>query len=44
MKTKNYLILCVAVTVVVVMGLLYMPGVSDTVEQVLLMFLSATAS
>ena len=43
-KTKNYLILCAAITVVVVLGLLYVPGVSDTVEQVMLVFLSITAS
>ncbi len=43
MKTKNYLILCAATTVVVVLGLLYVPGVSDTVEQVLLAFLATTA-
>jgi hypothetical protein len=44
MKAKNYLMLCAAVTVVVVLGLLYVPGVSDAVEQVLLVFLSTTAS
>ena len=44
MKTKNYLLLCAAIAVVVVLGLLYVPGASDTVEQVLLAFLATTAS
>ena len=43
MSTKNYLILCSVVTVVLVVGLLYIPGVSDTVEQQLLRFLSTNA-
>jgi|TARA_Y100000310_G_C20700289_1_gene829081 hypothetical protein len=42
-KTKNYLILCAAITVVLVIGLLYAPGVSDVVEQVMLGFLSTYA-
>ncbi len=44
MKTKNYLILCAATTVVAVLGLLYVPGVSEVVETVMLVFLSVTAS
>ncbi len=43
MKTKNYLILCAAITVVLVVSLLYIPAVSDTVEQLMLVFLSTNA-
>ncbi len=43
MKTKNYLILCGAITVVVVLSLLYVPAVSDTVEQLVLAFLATNA-
>lgn len=43
MKTKNYLILCATVTVAVVLGVLYVPGLSDTIEQVMLAFLATTA-
>lgn len=43
MKTKNYLILCATITVVLVISLLYVPGVSDTVEQLMLGFLSTYA-
>ena len=43
MKTKNYLALCAAVTVAVVLSVLYVPGLSDTIEQVLLVFLSTNA-
>jgi hypothetical protein len=42
-KTKNYLILCATITVVLVVTLLYVPGVSDTVEQLMLAFLSTNA-
>ena len=42
-KTNNYLILCAAITVVVVISLLYVPSVSDTVEQLMLGFLSTFA-
>ncbi len=40
MKTKTYLITCVAVTVVVALTLLFVPAVSDTVEGVMLAFLA----
>lgn len=43
MKTKNYLGLCAAVAVAVVLSVLYVPGLSDTVEQVLLAFLASNA-
>lgn len=43
MKTKNYLILCAAITVVLVLSLLYIPAFSNSVEQVMLGFLSANA-
>ena len=32
MKTKNYLILCAAVALATSMSILFMPGLSDTVE------------
>ena len=43
MTMKNYLILCAVVTAVVALSLLYVPGLSDTVEQYMLMFLSTNA-
>lgn len=43
MNTRNYLILCVAVSVVVALTILYVPGVSDTFEGRLLNFLSTNA-
>ena len=43
MKTKNYFILCVAITVILVIGLLYVPGVSDALEWLMLGFLSTFA-
>lgn len=42
-KTKNYMILCAVITVVLVISLLYVPGVSDTVERLMLGFLSTNA-
>jgi len=44
MNMKNYLVLCAAVTVVVVIALLYIPGVADTVEGVMLAFLASNAA
>jgi hypothetical protein len=44
MPTKNYLILCAVVSIGVVLSLLYIPGFSDIVEQVMLGFLATTAS
>ncbi|MFT5102328.1 MAG: hypothetical protein ACJAX5_001157 [Patiriisocius sp.] len=43
MKTKNYLILCVVITIVWATTLLLVPAVSDTVEQVMIGFLSTYA-
>ncbi|MCH7815215.1 MAG: hypothetical protein IIC60_01470 [Proteobacteria bacterium] len=43
MKTQNYLILCVAVAVVVMLTILFVPGVSDSIETRLLTFLSTNA-
>lgn len=43
MKTKSYLMLCVAVSVVVVLTVLFVPGVSDRIETELLTFLSTNA-
>ncbi len=40
MKTKTYLVTCVAVTVVVALTILFVPVVSDTVEGVMLAFLA----
>lgn len=43
MKMKTYLILCVIVTVVVAGTVLFVPGVSEHIEQELLTFLSTNA-
>ena len=43
MKTKSYLIICLVVSVSVVAAVLYIPGVSDTIEQLVLLFLSTNA-
>ena len=43
MKTKNYFLLCAVITVTVVLGVLYIPGISDTIEQVVLVFLATNA-
>jgi Na+/melibiose symporter-like transporter len=43
MKTKNYFILCAAITATLVFTLLFIPAVSDTVEQLVLLFLSTNA-
>lgn len=43
MKTKNYLIVCVAVSLVVSLTILFVPGVSETVETELLTFLATYA-
>ena len=39
MKTKNYLILCAAVALTTSMSILFMPGLSDTVETRMLSWL-----
>jgi hypothetical protein len=43
MKTATYLKVCVAITVIWVLGLLFVPPFSQTVEGVMLWFLSTTA-
>jgi hypothetical protein len=43
MKGKNYLILCVAVSIIVASTILFVPGVSDSFETRLLTFLSTNA-
>ncbi len=43
MQTRNYLFLCGAVTLAVVVSLLFIPGLSDRVEQIMLLFLSTNA-
>ena len=43
MRSKNYLILCLVVSVVVTLTILYVPGVAETIEGRLLSFLSTNA-
>ncbi len=43
MKAKNYLLLCVAVSAVVALTILFVPGVAETIEIKLLTFLSTNA-
>ena len=43
MKTKTYLLLCALITLVWVPLLLFVPAVSQTVEQLMLLFLSTNA-
>ncbi len=43
MTTKTYLTLCAATVVVWPLALLYIPGVANTVELLMLLFLSSTA-
>jgi len=43
MKTKSYLILCAVITIVWVATLTLVPAVSDTVEQLMIGFLSTYA-
>ena len=43
MKARNYLILCASISAVIAIALLYVPGMSDTVEQYMLYFLSTNA-
>ena len=43
MKTNNYLRLCAVITVVLVVSLLYIPAVSNTVEGIVLLYLSTSA-
>ncbi len=43
MNLKNYLILCVGVSLVVALTILFMPGVAESIESNLLTFLSTNA-
>jgi len=43
MKMKNYLFLCIAVSAVVALTILFVPGVAGTLERELLSFLSTNA-
>jgi hypothetical protein len=43
MKTKHYLTLCGVISVALVVALLFVPGLSNTIEQLLLAFLSTNA-
>jgi hypothetical protein len=43
MTTRNYLILCVAISVVLSLSLLYIPSFSIYVERIMLAFLSTNA-
>lgn len=44
MSNRTYLAVCVAVTVLVAGAILFVPGLSETIEQNLLTFLSRNAS
>ncbi len=43
MTTTNYLYLCLGITVLLPLALLFVPGFSDIVEQLVLLFLSTNA-
>lgn len=43
MKARNYIMVCVAVSVVVSLTILFVPGVSQTIERELLTFLATNA-
>jgi hypothetical protein len=43
MRAKNYLLLCLAVAAVVASTILFVPGVAETIETRLLIFLSTNA-
>ena len=43
MTLKNYLLLCVTVALVTALSVLYLPGLSDLVESVVLGILASTA-
>jgi hypothetical protein len=43
MNWKNYLLLCLSVIAVVALTVMYVPGVADTIEGGLLLFLSTNA-
>ena len=43
MTNKTYLTVCIAVTVLVAGSILFVPGLSESIEQNLLIFLSTNA-
>ncbi len=43
MKAKTYLITCVAVAAATVLGILFVPGIAEIFETVLLVFLMTNA-
>ena len=43
MKARNYIMVCVAVSVVVSLTILFVPGVAQTIERELLTFLATNA-
>lgn len=43
MRARNYLLLCVTVAVAVSLTVLFVPGVGDSIERVLLGFLATHA-
>ncbi len=43
MRARNYLILCATVAVLVSLTVLFVPGVGDTIEQIMLGFLATRA-
>lgn len=43
MKAKHYLILCLAISIIVPLTILVVPGVSDAIEWALLTFLATNA-
>ncbi len=43
MNTRSYLVLCASVTAVWVVALLAVPALAESVEQLMLLFLSSTA-
>jgi len=44
MSMRNYLISCAAVAVVTALAMLFVPGVSEAFEGIVLLFLSTNAS
>lgn len=44
MTLRNYLILCAAGSAVTVLAMMFVPGVADAFESVLLLFLSTNAN
>lgn len=44
MTLRNYLILCGAGSIVTVLAMMFVPGVADAFESILLLFLSTNAN